>query len=67
MAFKILTREYIDNKKTGSDSSQYSSINIWNKLDAVKNDKVFIFEYYGLINPGEIKEINKACKKLSLI
>ena len=67
MAFKILTREYIDNKKTGSDSSQYSSINIWNKLDAVKNDKVFIFEYYGLINAGGTKAIDEACEKLSLI
>ena len=54
-------------KTPGSDLSQYSSINIWNKLDAVKNDKVFIFEYYGLINAGGIKAINKACQKLSSI
>ena len=54
-------------KTPGSDKSQYESINIWNKLDAVKNDRVFIFEYYGLINAGGIKAINKACKKLSLI
>ncbi len=54
-------------KTPGSDMSQYESINIWNKLDAVKNDRVFIFEYYGLINAGGIKAINKACKKLSLI
>jgi len=54
-------------KTPGSDLSQYSSINIWNKLDAVKNDKVFIFEYYGLINAGGIKAINKACKKLASI
>ena len=54
-------------KTPGSDLSQYGSINIWNKLDAVKNDKVFIFEYYGLINAGGIKAINKACKKLASI
>ena len=54
-------------KTPGSDISQYESINIWRKLKAVKNDKVYIFEYYGLINAGGIKAINKACQKLSSI
>ena len=54
-------------KTPGSDISQYESINIWRKLKAVKNDKVYTFEYYGLINAGGIKAINKACQKLSSI
>ena len=54
-------------KTPGSDLSQYESINIWNKLNAVKNNKVFIFEYYGLINAGSINSINQACQKLSSI
>jgi len=54
-------------KTPGSDISQYSSINIWNKLEAVKNNKIYNFDYYGLINAGGIKAINKACQKLSLI
>ena len=54
-------------KTPGSDLSQYESINIWNKLKAVKNNKVYIFDYYGLINAGGIKAINKACQKLSSI
>ena len=54
-------------KTPGSNLSQYNSMNIWKKLDAVKNDKVFIFEYYGLINAGGIKAINKACQKLASI
>ena len=54
-------------KTPGSDLSQYSSINIWNKLDAVKNNKIYTFDYYGLINAGGIKAINKACQKLSSI
>ena len=54
-------------KTPGSDMSQYESINIWNKLEAVKNNKVYTFDYYGLINAGGIKAINKACQKLSSI
>ena len=54
-------------KTPGSDISQYESINIWNKLEAVKNNKIYTFDYYGLINAGGIKAINKACQKLSSI
>ena len=54
-------------KTPGSDISQYESINIWYKLDAVKNNKIYTFDYYGLINAGGLNAINKACKKLSLI
>ena len=54
-------------KTPGSDLSQYESINIWNDLKAVKNNKIFTFDYYGLINPGGLEVINQACKKLSSI
>ena len=54
-------------KTPGSDMSQYKSINIWNKLEAVKNNKIYTFDYYGLINAGGIKAINKACQTLSSI
>ena len=54
-------------KTPGSDLSQYSSMSIWNKLEAVKNNKIYTFDYYGLINAGGINAINKACQKLSLI
>ena len=54
-------------KTPGSDISQYESINIWNKLEAVKNNKIYTFDYYGLINAGGINAINKACQKLSSI
>ena len=33
-------------------------------LTAVKNNKVYRFNYYGLINPGSLNSINDACKKL---
>ena len=54
-------------KTPGSNMSQYESLNIWNKLEAVKNNKIYTFDYYGLINAGGINAINKACQKLSLI
>ena len=54
-------------KTPGSDLSQYKSISIWNKLYATKNNKIYTFEYYGLINAGGINSINKACQKLSSI
>jgi len=54
-------------KTPGSDLSQFRSINIWNKLEAVKNNKIYTFDYYGLINAGGLKAINKACQKLSSI
>jgi len=54
-------------KTPGSDISQYKSLTIWEKLPAVKNNKIFEFDYYGLINPGNLVSIDNACKKLSLI
>ena len=36
----------------------------FSNLTAVKNNKVYRFNYYGLINPGSLNSINDACKKL---
>ena len=54
-------------KTPGSSLDQYKSLTIWNKLSAVKNKKIFDFDYYGFINPGSLNSINKACKELSNI
>ena len=54
-------------KTPGSDLSQYKSISIWNDLKAVNENKIYTFDYYGLINPGGLKVINQACEKLSSI
>ena len=51
----------------GSNDSQYKQMSIWNSLPAVINNKVFSFDYYGLINAGSLNSINKACEKLSSI
>ena len=54
-------------KTPGSNISQYESLAIWRKIPAVKKKNIFSFDYYGLINPGSLESINKACKKLSSI
>jgi len=51
----------------GSDISQYRKLPYWNKLNAVKNDNIYEFEYYGFINPGSAEAINNACIKLKAI
>lgn len=39
----------------------------WNKLNAVTNDRVHVFDYYGLVNPGSIDAIAKACQQLQQV
>lgn len=39
----------------------------WNKLDAVKGDRVYTLGYYGLVNPGSLDAIAEACKQLQAI
>ena len=39
----------------------------WGQLEAVKSNRVYIFDYYGLINPGSIEAITKACNQLQEI
>ena len=39
----------------------------FSNLNAVKTNKVYRFKYYGLINPGSLSSINKACRDLRSI
>jgi len=36
----------------------------WQKLQATKNNRVYVFDYFGLVNPGSIDAIEKACQQL---
>ena len=45
----------------------FSNIKPFTNLTAVKEDKVYRFNYYGLINPGSLNSINNACKDLKKI
>ncbi|MDZ8050109.1 MAG: ABC transporter substrate-binding protein [Aulosira sp. ZfuVER01] len=38
--------------------------NFWQQLQATKNNRVYTFDYYGLVNPGSIDAIKKACQQL---
>ncbi|PMB44612.1 iron ABC transporter substrate-binding protein [Fischerella thermalis CCMEE 5330] len=38
----------------------------WQQLQAIKNNRVYIFDYYGLVNAGSIDAIEATCKQLRL-
>ena len=53
-----------------TNSGQYSDFGKtkpFSALSAVKSNKIYKFDYYGLINAGSLESINKACKKLKTI
>ncbi|MCC5634761.1 ABC transporter substrate-binding protein [Nostoc sp. CHAB 5844] len=53
--------------QTKSNTEILESFNkesFWQKLKATQNNRVYIFDYYGLVNPGSIDAIQKACQQL---
>ncbi|WP_138505095.1 ABC transporter substrate-binding protein [Nostoc sp. PA-18-2419] len=36
----------------------------WKQLQATQNNRIYMFDYYGLVNPGSIDAIEKACGQL---
>ena len=54
--------------ETGNNTiDTFKSQPFWNQLKAVKNNQVYVFEYYGLVNPGSVDAIEKASLKLQQI
>ena len=52
----------------GNDSvNQLKSAPFWQDLAAVKNNRIYTFDYYGLVNPGGIDSIQNTCEKLRSI
>ena len=39
----------------------------WSQLPAVKNNRLYTFDYYGLVNPGSISSIEQAFQKIKSI
>lgn len=39
----------------------------WQKLQASKSNRIYVFDYHGLVNPGSIDAIEKAAQKLQEI
>lgn len=46
---------------------QFQSQPFWSKLKAVENKRVYVFDYYGLVNPGSIGAIEKASTQLKQV
>ena len=44
---------------------QLNSEPFWRELQATQDEKVYEFEYFGLINPGSISSIEQTCNRLS--
>ena len=54
--------------ETGNNTiDTFKSQPFWNQLKAVKNNQVYVFEYYGLVNPGSVDAIEKASLQLQEI
>lgn len=46
---------------------QFQSQPFWSKLKAVENKRVYVFDYYGLVNPGSIDSIEKASTQIKQV
>jgi iron complex transport system substrate-binding protein len=51
----------------GSDVESFKTEPFWQDLKAVQNNRVYILDYYGFVNPGSIDAIAKACDALKKI
>lgn len=43
------------------------AVPFWSRLKAVANNRVYIFDYYGLVNPGSVGAIAKTCQQLQQV
>jgi iron complex transport system substrate-binding protein len=46
---------------------QFKTQPFWNQLKAVNQNKVYVFDYYGLVNPGSVDAIATASEKLKQV
>jgi iron complex transport system substrate-binding protein len=51
----------------GSDISKIKANPLFKGLKAPKNNRVYVFDYYGLVNPGSVSSIDRATKQLCQI
>ena len=58
---------YQDINKLETGVNKLKEAPFWNKLDAVTSNRVYTLGYYGLVNPGSIDAIAKACSQLQAI
>ncbi len=44
---------------------KFASNAFWGELKATQSDNVYVFDYFGLVNPGSLKSIERTCKQLA--
>lgn len=50
---------------TGDDIlEQFKSEPFWSQLKATETNQIYVFDYYGLVNPGSLAKIAEACDRL---
>ena len=64
--FAILIIAVVDPSRAGV-INQLKSKSFWNKLKAAQNEKVYVFNYHGLVNPGSIDKIEGTSNQLKKI
>ncbi|WP_242057173.1 MULTISPECIES: ABC transporter substrate-binding protein [Oscillatoriales] len=55
----------IVDQPSGKISEQFKSEPFWSKLKATQNNRIYVFDYYGLVNPGSLDKIEETCQKLT--
>jgi iron complex transport system substrate-binding protein len=53
--------------RDGSMLDQFKAQPFWRDLNAVKSDRVYVLDYYGLINPGSLDKIEAAMTRLKQV
>ena len=51
----------------GTDIKKVKANPLFKQLKATKNNRVYVFDYYGLVNPGSVGSIDRATKQLRQI
>ena len=51
----------------GENIDEFKSEPFWKDLRAVINDRVYLLDYYGFVNPGSLDAIARACQQLKLL
>ncbi|MBC6480720.1 MAG: ABC transporter substrate-binding protein [Hormoscilla sp. GM7CHS1pb] len=51
----------------GENIDEFKSEPFWKDLRAVINDRVYLMDYYGFVNPGSLDAIARACEQLKLL
>ena len=44
---------------------QFASKSFWSALKATQSNNVYVFDYYGLVNPGTLESIEETCEQLA--